>query len=63
MPRFQFVWWGYRRIEWPLFRRSTGSWKYIYDWSLDFGCVEVRKWHMLTDGEREELNRKAAEGV
>ena len=55
MKRFQFVWWsgwpGLHFGRWP----KDSSWSLIYDWHLFIGWLEIRKWHILTEHEKREL--------
>jgi len=59
MKCLQFVWWLRERprlrfARWP----KDSSWRYIYDWHLFIGWLEIRKWHRLTDAEMTKLEGK-----
>jgi len=38
-----------------LWKKQNSDLRYIYDWLLWFGFWEIRKWHFLTQADREEL--------
>ena len=55
---FQFIFWNkWRGFSLKKQADKNSSWKYIYDWFLNLGFFEIRKWHKLTDKEKRTLNK------
>lgn len=49
MKRFQFVWWGWKNIEWPWIKFKKlnpheHSLALIYKWVFFIGPLEIRRW-------------------